>query len=217
MEIRQDDSERNMSDAGAGSARRPVLAPIELDDIALVARLAHGDMDAFQILYDRFNVVVYSTALRVLGDASAAEDVIQEVFLRLWRRPERFDPERGRFVSWILSATRNRAIDELRGRGRRKRFETDPPEAAENSADPDLRGDPIHLAVVSEAQAAVRRALLLLPAEQRRALEMAYFGGMTQVEIAEMLMQPMGTIKTRMRVGMQKMRAALAVERVQIQ
>lgn len=76
-----------------------MLAPIELDDMALIARLAHGDMDAFETLYDRFNVVVYSTALRVLGEASAAEDVTQEVFLRLWRRPERFDPERERFIS----------------------------------------------------------------------------------------------------------------------
>ena len=194
-----------------------MLAQIELDDIALVARLADGDMDAFQALYDRFNVVVYSTALRVVGDSGAAEDVTQDVFLRLWRRPERFDPERGRFISWLLSTTRNRAIDELRGRGRRKRFATDPPEAAENSADPDRAGDPIHLAALSETKDAVRRALLTLPVEQRRAIEMAYFGGMTQVEVAEALVQPLGTIKTRIRLGMQKMRAALGDERVPAQ
>lgn len=209
MQIRDDNGERNTNGGGLEPAADRLAADSIDDSPALLARVGRGDREAFETLYERFEVLVYSTAVHVLGDAAAAEDVTQEVFLRLWRRPDRYDADRGRFISWLLSITRNRAIDELRGRGRRRRFETDPPEAAENSIDHSAEGDPSHLALLQEDRIVVRKALLGLPAEQRTAIEMAYFGEMTQVEIAEALSQPLGTIKTRIRLGMQKMRAAM--------
>jgi len=185
---------------------------VNADDQELLARIGDGDVRSFELLYERFGALVYSTALHTLADTQAAEDVTQEIFVRLWRRPDHFDPARGRFVTWLLSVTRNRAVDELRSRGRRRRLATDPPEAAENSADPDAQDDPEAAAVAADDRAAVREALRGLPKEQRLALEMAYFGGLTQSEIAETLGQPLGTVKTRIRLGMQKMRSALIAQ-----
>jgi RNA polymerase sigma-70 factor (ECF subfamily) len=182
------------------------------DDNELLVRIAEGDVRSFELLYERFGALVYSTALHTLADTQAAEDVTQEIFVLLWRRPDHFDPARGRFVTWLLSVTRNRAVDELRSRGRRRRLATDPPEAAENSPDPDAQDNPENAALASDDRAAVREALSGLPHEQRLALEMAYFGGMTQSEIADALGQPLGTVKTRIRLGMQKMRVALLAQ-----
>ncbi len=208
MQIRDEDRQRNVSEEheAAGAAAR---AERDGEDIALMARIGAGDIAAFEALYERFGALVYSTALQALADTQAAEDVAQEIFVRLWRRPGNFDPKRGRFVSWLLSVTRNRSVDELRSRGRRRRLQTDPPEAAENSPDPSGRDDPALSALASDDRAAVREALAGLPQPQRQAIEMAYFGGMTQVEIAEALQQPLGTVKTRVRMGMRKMRASL--------
>ena len=173
--------------------------------------IASRDELAFSALYDRYIDLVYSTALRVLGDSGLAEDSAQEVFVRLWRRPETFVAERGRFLSWLMSVTRNRAVDELRARGRRLRREggqSEPEEliaqAPGNEAD-----DPAAHAQLHEQQQLVRTALKELPPDQRRALELAYFGGLTQQEIAATLQEPLGTVKTRMRLGMQKLRRAL--------
>src|SRR5579884_3561431 len=125
--------------------------------------------------------------MRVLADPAAAQDVVQDVFLRYWRFPGSFDPERGRFMSWLLSVARNRAVDEG-------------------------AVDPARLAVLSSERREIRAALQQLPAEQREAIELAYFGGLTQQEIAEQLRTPLGTIKTRVRLGMRKLRFALGVE-----
>lgn len=208
MGIRDGHSKRTVSERRGGA----VAASGDRPEDGLLARIGEGDASAFEALYERFGTLVYSTALQVLGDVQAAEDVTQEIFVRLWRRPDRFDPSRGRFVSWLLSVTRNRAVDEVRSRGRRRRLATDPPEAAEGSADPDARDDPAASALVEEDRAAVRRALAVLPSEQRHAIELAYFGGLTQSEIARELRQPLGTIKTRIRLGMQKMRVAMTEE-----
>jgi RNA polymerase sigma-70 factor (ECF subfamily) len=151
-------------------------------------RLVNGDKLAFEAIYDRYGDLVYSTALRVLRDPHIAEDMSQEIFVRLWRKPASYVAERGRFLTWLISVTRNRAVDEIRSRGRRQRYETASPEEPRT----------------------VRAALAELPPEQRQAIELAYFGGHTQQEIAERLGQPLGTVKTRIRLGMQKMRAALA-------
>lgn len=212
MQIRGGGGDRIRSGEGGrddGIAPAAQSAYSSKDESELMAAVAVGDLGAFEALYLRFATLVYSTSLQVLGDAHAAEDMTQEIFLRLWRRPDHYDPSRGRFVSWLLSVTRNRAIDELRNRGRRRRFETDPPEAAEASPDPDTQLDPAAAALVSESRAALIEAMRSLPPEQRQAIELAYFGGMTQAEIATKLNQPLGTIKTRVRLGMQKMRAAL--------
>ncbi len=183
----------------------------DLPDEQLMARLAMRDIKAFEALYDRYGTLVYSTALRVVGDTQLAEDIAQEVFLRIWRRPDHYVPQRGRFVTWLLSVARNGAVDQVRTRGRRRRRET-----AGDEPDKEVPGDenrdPAMMAELADERQKVRQALASLPPEQRRVIEMAYYGGYTQQEIAAMLDQPLGTVKTRIRLAMQKLRAALAGE-----
>lgn len=182
-------------------------------DEALMTAVLAQDEIAFVALYDRYADLVYSTSLRVLSDRHLAEDATQDVFVRIWQRPESFVAARGRFVSWLMSVTRNRAVDELRSRGRRHRREApgidsvdDPPGLPVDH----YHNEPLHAAQLHEEQVSVRGALTSLPAEQRVALELAYFGGLTQQEIALKLHEPLGTVKTRIRLGMQKLRAALS-------
>ncbi len=175
-------------------------------DEDLAARVARGDADAFEALFARYGDLVYSVAYRVLEDRHAAEDIAQEVFLKLWRRPSLFDAARGRFATWLISVTRNRAIDERRVRRRPGRDDAGAMEADPPTAEAD---DPGSLAVLVRQREAVREALSALPPEQRLAIELAYFGGLTQSEVAERLSLPLGTVKTRIRLGMQKLRAAL--------
>lgn len=185
-------------------------------DEALMAAIVAQDPFAFAALYDRYSDLVFATALRVLADMQLAEDATQDVFVRLWRRPQSFIADRGRFIGWLISVTRNRAVDELRSRGRRRRREGPGLEAPDEQASlliPDEREDPQHSVEVREERALVRRALKDLPADQKLALEMAYFGGLTQLEISMMLQEPLGTIKTRVRLGMQKLRRALEDQR----
>jgi RNA polymerase sigma-70 factor (ECF subfamily) len=183
----------------------------KLEDAELVDRLGDRDLGAFQTIYERYGDIVYSVSLRVVGDAHIAEDVTQDVFIRLWRRPEQFDLRRGRFITWLLSVARNRSIDERRSQSRRLRREALPPTTEEEDVLPsnDDRDDPALATVLSDDRRAVRAALAVLPPEQRLAIQLAYFGGLTQAEIAEKLGQPLGTVKTRIRLGMQKMRGAL--------
>lgn len=180
-------------------------------DEELVARVGAGDERAFEQLYDRYADLVYSVALRILADPALAQDVAQEVFLRFWRAPGRYDAGRGRFGNWLMSVTRNRAVDEVRMRGRRRQREVAPLPVAEDPPDGQA-ADPVLNATLAAERAAVRRALRCLPQEQRTALELAYFGGLTQQEIAELLQQPLGTVKTRTRLAMKKLRLALAGE-----
>ena len=180
-------------------------------DEELVAQLCRQDMEAFEALYDRYGNLVYSVSLRILGDVHAAEDVVQDVFLRVWRKPDHYDAARGRFMTWLMSVTRNRAIDERRSRGRRLRFEVgSAPLDGEGPHQSDETDDPALAALLSDERSAIRRALVGLPSEQRSAIELAYYGGLTQQEIARALGEPLGTVKTRIRLGMRKMRTALA-------
>lgn len=193
-------------------AEAEIASRVDWPDEALMLAIVARDEHAFSVLYDRYVDLVYSASFRVLGDAQLAEDASQDVFVRLWRRPETFIAERGRFMSWLMSVTRNRAVDELRARGRRRKREGgplgEPDEAAEPVFSTELI-DPLHSAELHEEQATVRRALAALPREQKLCLELAYFGGLTQQEIAARLHEPLGTIKTRIRLGMQKLRRAL--------
>jgi RNA polymerase sigma-70 factor (ECF subfamily) len=193
-------------------AEAEIASRVDWPDEALMIAIVARDEHAFSVLYDRYVDLVYSASFRVLGDAQLAEDASQDVFVRLWRRPETFIAERGRFVSWLMSVTRNRAVDELRARGRRRKREGgplgEPDEAAEPVFSTELI-DPVHSAELHEEQASVRRALAALPREQKLCLELAYFRGLTQQEIAARLHEPLGTIKTRIRLGMQKLRRAL--------
>lgn len=183
-------------------------------DEALMLAVATQDRVAFETIYDRYADLVYSTSLRILADSQLAEDVTQDVFVRLWNRPETFVAERGRFLSWLMSVSRNRAVDLLRARGRRRRREVESliptEEYAAVVADDE---DPAQAALLHEEQWLVRGALKELPDDQRRALELAYFGGLTQQEIASLLHEPLGTVKTRIRLGMMKLRRALERER----
>jgi RNA polymerase sigma-70 factor, ECF subfamily len=178
-------------------------------DERLVEALEVRDERALETLYDRHGDYVYSVCLRMVGDVQLAEDLSQEVFLRLWRRPDLYDVGRGRFLTWLLSVARNRAIDERRSRGRRYRFETPPSVNAEEMLEMVPTSEERDHAVVSEERIVVQRALATLPPEQRLAIQLAYFGGYTQQEIAQGLHQPLGTVKTRIRLGLQKLRALL--------
>jgi len=168
-------------------------------DLATVMAMKSGDQSAIAQLYDRYSSVVYAVALRVLGDTGAAEDVLQEVFLQLWRNPGAFDAARGNLGPWLAVITRNRAIDALR----RRRPETDIEDVIV-SVSPDLAAE----ADRSRAAEKVRGVLGTMPTAQRSALEMAYFEGLSHSEIATKTGEPLGTIKTRIRSGLTALRKA---------
>jgi RNA polymerase sigma-70 factor, ECF subfamily len=196
MEQRDD-----LDSRGADAAAEPT-------DEELLERVVDHDQGAFESLYLRHSDLVYSIALRVVADPGIAQDVAQEVFLRVWRQPALFDVSRGRFVSWLMSVARNRAVDEVRSRGRRRLREVTAVPGADDPADPQAI-DPQIAAQLADEQGEVRAALALLPEDQRVAIELAYFGGMTQQEIASVLGTPLGTIKTRVRLAMKKLRISL--------
>jgi RNA polymerase sigma-70 factor (ECF subfamily) len=175
--------------------------PNPRDDAALIARMRAGDKSAMGSLYDRYSRVVYGVALRVLGNTTAAEDVVQEVFLQLWRNPRSFDADRGRLAPWLAVIARNRAIDHLR-----KRPPEDDISELPIATGLDLEDD----TALSLAVEKVRGAMAQLPPEQRKALEMAFFEGMTHTEIAGKTGDPLGTIKTRIRTGLLALRKAFA-------
>jgi RNA polymerase sigma-70 factor (ECF subfamily) len=183
-----------------------------LDDEELMQRLVYRDLQAFRVLYSRYGSLVYSTSLRVVRDAQIAEDMVQEIFVRIWRKPESYVPQRGRFSTWLTSVSRNRAVDEIRSRSRRFRYESASPEEQEREFAGPQGDDPALTAELADQRRLILAALSGIPAEQRQIIEMAYFGGFTQQEIADRLSQPLGTVKTRIRLGMQKLRAALALE-----
>jgi RNA polymerase sigma-70 factor (ECF subfamily) len=197
---------------GGGRAEPEAARSIDysaVPDERLVVALETRDQRALEALYDRYGDYVYSVCLRMVGDVQLAEDLTQEVFLRLWRRPDLFDAARGRFVTWLLSIARNRSIDERRSRGRRFRHETPPSVTSEELLAAATAGEGSDAAVLSEERVAIEKALAALPAEQRLAIQLAYFGGYTQQEIAQGLHQPLGTVKTRIRLGLQKLRLLL--------
>ena len=179
-----------------------IRPPVDTDP-ALVARIEARDADALALLYDRHSARLMGLAQRILGVSGEAEEVLQEVFLHVWRAAHTFDASRGSVLAWLLVATRSRAIDRLwarrpASRGELKRLE-DVPEAASPL---DVEGD----SVSREWEAVCRAAIGELPAEQRRVLELAYFEGLTHVEIAERTDTPLGTVKTRVRLGLMKLR-----------
>ena len=147
-----------------------------------------------------------------MRDVHLAQDMVQEIFLRLWRKPDSYVAQRGRFSTWLTSVARNRAVDEIRSRNRRYRHETASPEQQEREFPDAEEKDPALTAELADQRRLILAALAGLPLEQRQAIELAYFRGLTQQEIATTLGQPLGTVKTRVRLGMQKLRAALTPE-----
>jgi len=170
-------------------------------DLALVTAIRSGDQGAMAALYDRYSSIVYSVALRVLQDTGAAEDVLQDIFMQLWRNPGSFDASRGNMAAWLAVIARNRAIDVLR-----RRRPLDDIEEIAVSVEPDMASD----AERARAMEKIRGALDTMPAPQRSALELAYFEGLTHTEIAEKTGEPLGTIKTRIRTGLLSLRRVLA-------
>ncbi|HXQ80182.1 MAG TPA: sigma-70 family RNA polymerase sigma factor [Opitutaceae bacterium] len=176
----------------------------------LLRRMAGGDRDALAELYDHLSRPLYATARHILNDASEAQDVVHDVFLTLWENAASFDSGRGAAFSWAVTLTRNRSIDRLRARANRARLlgSSIPDDLGYGSNAGILGGD--DWAELGERADAVRAAIGDLPAEQRHALELAFFSGLTQKEIAEKLSEPIGTIKARIRRGLIKLRDTLA-------
>lgn|SRR5262249_3409951 len=174
-----------------------VTKNLEPNDGALVSAIRAGNQDAMAQLYDRYSSVVYAVALRVLADAATAEDLLQEIFMQLWRNPGAFDASRGNLAPWLAVITRNRAVDVLR----KRKPQTEITETL-LSVEPDLASETDRGRNVEK----VRAILKSMPAPQRSALEMAYFEGYSHTEIAEKTKEPLGTIKTRIRTGLMLLR-----------
>ncbi len=174
-----------------------------LSDEALVALAARSEQSALAELYDRFGRPAYGLALRILRDEALAEDAVQEAFLALWRTAGRFVPERGKASTWILTLVHRRAVDIVRREERRRA------DALEQAPEPESREAVDEEAWLRLQRERVRDALRKLPDQQREAIELAYYGGFTQSELAERLGQPLGTIKSRMFGGLARLRELL--------
>ncbi len=169
------------------------------DDAALLTLLRRGDEHAMAMLFDRYSKVVYSVALRVLRDPESAEDILQEVFMQIWRNPESFSATRGSLGAWLTVVTRNRSIDALR-----RKKPSDPVDEIVLAAPYDVADEAERNTLMERA----RSVLYRLPVEQRKTLEMAFFDGLTHSEIAEMTGDPLGTVKTRIRSALMALRKA---------
>jgi RNA polymerase sigma factor (sigma-70 family) len=174
----------------------------QLSDEALLDAVARSDESALAELYDRFGGAAYGLALRVLRDSALAEDAVQDAFLQVWRSAKRFERDRAQASTWVLTFVHRRAVDLVRREQRRR---TEPEEAAPVPAGPGADED----AERRSRREIVQEALRTLPSEQREAIELAYFGGYTQSELAERLGEPLGTIKSRMFTGLQRLRGLL--------
>jgi RNA polymerase sigma-70 factor, ECF subfamily len=174
----------------------------------LIQQVAKQDRDAFSQLYDRFSTLVFTLAMRMLKARSDAEDLLQEVFVQVWRQAQNYSAERGSPEAWIINIARSRAIDKIRSiRRMQKSFVlTDDPARAESPENVESS------AAESETRLTMNSALANLPDPQRKVLELAYFDGLTQNEIADRLAEPLGTVKTRMRSGIQKLREILGTQ-----
>ena len=196
-----------MTDRDGGLSGR-VASSTDDADRDVLARVSNGELDALQDLYDRYRTMAYSIALRITADASLAEDVVQDAFLGAWRNAARYVEGRGSVKTWLLSIVHHRAIDAVR----RRRPTSELPEA-EAPPPPALTLPDVWKEVAGNLdREAIAAALATLSDVQREAIELAYFGGLTQVEIADRTGTPLGTVKSRVRLGLLAMRAALTGE-----
>jgi RNA polymerase sigma-70 factor (ECF subfamily) len=179
------------------------------DDAQLIAQVAQGDRDAFALLYDRFATPLYSLALKMLANEAEAKDLLQEVFLSLWSKAPTFRAERGSAFAWMVAQMRNRAIDRIRSR--RRRGELLDANATDLEPSGSVTTSSAQNAETSERARELRSAMQQLSGEQRQVLRLAYFDGLTQVEIAEKLEEPLGTIKARAARGMARLRILLRI------
>jgi RNA polymerase sigma-70 factor (ECF subfamily) len=188
----------------------------EQDDLTLIAAISGGNSQALEVLYDRYAAVVYRMALRIVKNQELAEDIVQEVFWRVWRRSGSFERDRGRVAQWLFGVAHNLCIDELR------RQRSRPISVYEDVDHPviqqlaDERTDVMGSAMESEQRRIIADALRQLPDAQRQAIELAYFGGLSHQEIATKLNRPLGTVKTRVRLGLHKLRSLLSTVGLQL-
>jgi RNA polymerase sigma-70 factor (ECF subfamily) len=189
---------------------KPIMIVKEWSDEQLIAQVARGDTAAYETLYDRYCSTVMGLALKITGDRSLAEEVVQETFWRVWRKADLFQTQRGAFTSWFFGITRNVSIDLLR----RQKTQIQPVEETEQiieqAVDPSMNVP--EAAWLREKHQQMRAAIATLPKEQRSVIEMAYFRGLTRQEIAQATGEPLGTIHTRARLALQKLRDELQMQ-----
>ncbi len=179
-------------------------------DPKLLARVAKGDHQAFSQLYDQSSTLLYTLAFRILGDREEAAELIQEVYLEVWRKIARYDVGRGTPIAWLVTLTRSRAIDRLRSRSSRgQHLVADSLEHPLVSQTPDVGPNPEEAQEDVQLRQVMAKAIMELPTAQQQAIEMAFYQGLTHTEIAAKLNQPLGTVKTRIKLAMTKLRASL--------
>ena len=182
----------------------------KLADTALIRLIASGDQNALEALIDRYGRLVYSMAYASVGQAETAQEISQEVFLRIWQKSDTYDPEQGKVMTWMASITRYRSIDVLRRLSIRPEGSLLPFDLADMQGHDHKLANPVEEAVdVSLRRTRIRKALAHLPENQQLVISLAYFRGMSNREISEHLGEPLGTVKTRIRLGMQKLRSLL--------
>ena len=181
-----------------------------LTDLELLAQIGVQDREALAALYDRYGRRVFALAVRILNDPVGSEEVTQDVFMSVWRRGASYTSKKGKFTTWLFSIAHNRTIDELRKRRRDRSRENDDIEDHYDLKSSDI--SPADAAVAQSEFAKVKAAMEKLPEEQKNVVELSYFKGLTQTEIATKTGQPLGTVKTRMRLALKKLRVALSAE-----
>jgi RNA polymerase sigma-70 factor (ECF subfamily) len=182
----------------------------ELSDLDLLERISTRDREALAEMYDRYGRRVFALAARILNDPDSSEEVTQDVFLSVWRRGNSYSAHKGKFTTWLFSIAHNRTIDELRKRRRDRNRQNDDIDDHLNIESTEI--SPLEAAVAQSEYAKVREAMVVLPVEQREVVELSYYKGLTQAEIAEKTGQPLGTVKTRMRLALKKLRNSLSSE-----
>ena len=181
-----------------------------LSDLELLEQISNRDRDALETLYERYGRRVFALAVRILGDAVSAEEVTQDVFMSVWRRGASYTSKKGKFTTWLFSIAHNRTIDELRKRRRDRSRINDDIDDHLNLESGDI--SPADATVAQSEYTKIRTAMENLPEEQKNVVELSYFKGFTQTEIAAKTGQPLGTVKTRMRLALKKLRKALSAE-----
>jgi RNA polymerase sigma-70 factor, ECF subfamily len=179
-------------------------------DAAAVARVANGDAEALRQLYDRHGRIVYGLTYRLTKDAQLAEEATQDTFVTLWRRAATYDPERAKVTTWLFVIARNRAIELVRSRMRA-------PEPHEDVEPAGEEADPAELVLLGDDAERIARAVAELPESQLEVIRLAYFDGLSHAEIAERLEQPLGTVKSRIRLGLDRLRALLELPHLEVE
>jgi len=182
----------------------------ELEDLELLAKISEKDRQALAELYDRYGRRVFALAVRMLNDPVGSEEVTQDVFMSVWRRGASYTSKKGKFTTWLFSIAHNRTIDELRKRKRDRSRENTDIDDHLNIQSSDI--SPADAAVAQSEYLQIRAAMEKLPVEQKHVVDLSYFKGLTQTEIAMKTGQPLGTVKTRMRLALKKLRTALSAE-----